>query len=252
MDSITGDPQYTHALDEAPVSEFYSERPRVLFDPINKDPLVYSVAAHGSLRDRKGTQDSQVNSRGPMPPNLSLLRFSATENHSERLSKRSFDLDIERTLAVMGNVPAVSKIIPASTMDEARTGAIFLHFLNTNPGSSTDILTEWKMIACKELWTQLQIHRVDFIHEDKFNMLSQLCHFGYLIAAARMEIWEMKVQFATSDKKEDVPLPPSSSKAFSECSLIPVAKEASKPTIKAGVIPRTVFEGSHLHHEYTD
>lgn len=221
MESVIGDPQFAHALDEDLVSEFYSERPKVLFDPINMDPLLYLVAANGSLKDPDGTQDSQFNIWGPMPPNLSLLRFSATENRSEQLRKRSFGLDIQRTLAVMGNCPRIAKIISASITDEARTGAIFLHFLGRNPGSSTDLLTEWKLIAYKELLMQLQIHRVDFSVEDKVKMLSSLRQFGYLIHNSKMEIWEMKVRTATPDKKQANLLSQPSSKPSSERFSIP-------------------------------
>lgn len=234
VESVTGDPQFAHALDEDLVGAYYCSRPKVLFDSINYNPLVYLLATNSSLKNTNGTQDSQVNIRRPMPPNLSLLHFSATENRSEQFRKRSFGLDIERTLAVMGNYPGTAKTIPASIMDEARTGAIFLHFLGRNPGSSTDLLTEWKLIAYKELLMQLQIYRVDFAVEDKVKMLSSLRQFGYLIHNSKMEIWEMKVRTATPDKTQANLLSQPSSKPSSERFSIPVAKEVSESTSKVG------------------
>jgi len=234
VESVAGCPQFAHALDEDLTVEFYSER-QGLFDTVNHDPLVYLVAANGSLKDTDGIQDSQANIRRSIPPNLNLLRFRATEICSEQLRKRCFGVDIERTLAMMRFTPGVSKTIPASFLDEAGIGAVFLHFLGRKPGTSTDILTEWKLIAYKELLRQLQIYRVDLAVKDRAKMLSEWRHFGYLLENSKMEVWEMKVRIATSNLKQDNPLLQSLSMASSERSSIPVAKETLNATIKAGL-----------------
>jgi len=232
VESIAGCPQFAHALDEDLTVDFYSER-QGLFDTINYDPLVYLVATNGSLKHTSGIQHSQANIRRSIPPNLNLLRFRATENCSEQLRKRCFGVDIERTLAMMRFTPGVSKTIPASFLDEAGIGAVFLHCLGRKSGTSTDILTEWKLIAYKELLRQLQIYRVDIAVKDRAKMLSEWRHFGYVLENSKMEVWEMKVRIATSNTKQDSPLLQSLSMASSERSSIPVAKETSNATIKA-------------------
>lgn len=204
--SIVGEPQFARSYDETLILKYWKIRVSQLFDSINTlGPLVSTYEAMCSLEDTSKTQDFQPESRKPgsVPPTLSRLIFQAVMKSSDHFEKRSFGVNVQSTLTYTGENVNTVNWMPSSIMGPKHTGATFLHVISKCPRSTTSILAEWIEDAQEELLRQLRIRRIGLTNEDKLRLPSRLRHFGYLIEECTMEIWEMKVQTAPPDDKED-------------------------------------------------
>jgi len=189
----TGNPQYTHILDEDHETKHYKLDNNPFHYKLTTALLAYRPEAKGCLGNSTETQDTSISTRHDpqRSPSLSHLDFTSTRDPSKEFVECIFYLDVRNTLSNMGHLRSTT--IPSTVIGKNRPGPSFLYLLCSDQ-DSTNIAENWMADAQEELTKQLRIQPVDLVVEERLNVMSRLRHFCYLMKNSQLEVCEMKIR----------------------------------------------------------